>query len=61
VVEALDLELLARLDAVLLPKYGWQDNLSFAGDGRLHKRKIPSYQAFVKDDSIGGQLCQSIN
>ena len=36
-MNALDLEFLAWLNAILLPDYGGQDNLSLAGDGRLHK------------------------
>ena len=37
-LEPFDFELLSRLDAVLLPDFRGQDNLTLGGDRRLHKK-----------------------
>lgn len=46
--EPLYFKLLARPDAILLAELCWQDDLTFRGDGGLHRGKMASYLRVVK-------------
>jgi hypothetical protein len=47
-IQALDVKFLAWLNAILLPDFDGQDNLSLAGYDRFHAGKIMSYYPDVK-------------
>ena len=47
-VEALNIELLARLDAIRMPQLGRKNNLAFGRHDRFHIGKISSYLPDVK-------------
>jgi len=47
-IETLDIELLAWLDSIRMPKLGRQNDLTLGGDNSLHIGKISSYLEEVK-------------
>jgi hypothetical protein len=66
-VDAFDLELLARLDAIALPDFGRENNLAFCGNCGFHVGKIMSYllkvnwilDAFFRDPTPGTRVFPS--